>query len=185
MSRTPTRSSASGSDAEIELGWVSGIFGVRGEVRLHLHNREGSVLLEGEYPVVLVHPDTGRRVHTTLSARPGAGKRVIGRLADVRDRDEARAWMDWRVRIRTDDLPPLEAGEFWVWQTEGLPVYVGDEQIGEVVDVHDTGPVDVFEIAVAGEQEHRFVPAVEQLVLSLDLDEGRLVLAPAALGGDA
>ena len=28
----------------IELGSVVGIFGVRGEVRLHLHNREGSVL---------------------------------------------------------------------------------------------------------------------------------------------
>ena len=36
---------------------VAGVFGVRGEVRLHLHNREESVLLDETLPVVLVAPD--------------------------------------------------------------------------------------------------------------------------------
>ena len=66
---------------EVELGHVSGVFGVRGEVRLHLHNRD-SILLEGPVDAVLVGPD-GARTGVEIVARPGAGKRIIGRITGL------------------------------------------------------------------------------------------------------
>ena len=33
---------------EVSLGWIVGVFGVRGEVRLHLHNRSSQLLRGGQ-----------------------------------------------------------------------------------------------------------------------------------------
>jgi len=169
------------SDDEIELGRVSGVFGVRGEVRLHLHNRE-SVLLEGWWPVVLISPD-GRRWAARLSARPGAGKRILGTLEGVVDREEARSLMEWRVGVAKADLPPTDDGEFYVWQVEGLPVLVEGRHLGEVVTLQRAGPADILVVDTADGE--LFVPLTREQVLELDLDGGRVVLHPDAVDPDA
>jgi 16S rRNA processing protein RimM len=168
-------------DDEVELGFVSGVFGVTGEVRLHLFNRDDSMLFDGPRQVFLVHPRDGRRVQKTLTVRPGAGRRVLGRLDGVSDREAAVRWQDWRIVVAATDLPALEEGEFYWWQVEGLPVEVGGERAGEVVRVHATAADEVFEVRVDGEKETTFVPAVAAFVERLDLEEGKLVLRPGAL----
>ena len=59
---------------------------------------------------------------------------------------------------------------------------MGEDTVGELVDVHQTGPVDLFEIRTAGGPQ--FVPAQREFVVELDLVGGRLVLTEAALVGD-
>jgi len=168
-------------DDEVELGFVSGVFGVRGEVRLHVHDREGSMLFEGPTRVVLVHPRDGRRMAATLGVRPGAGKRVLGRIEGVEDREAAASWQGWRVVVAAAELPSLDEGEFYWWQVEGLPVEIAGERVGEVVAVHGTAACEVFEIRVEGAKETSFVPAVADFVERLDLEGGKVVLTPGAL----
>lgn len=182
----PVPGTGMGED-EVELGFVSGVFGVRGEVRLHLHNR-ASTLLDGEHRVILVHPKDGRRVAVSLVSRPGAGKRVLGRIAGVGDPDAAAAWMDWRIVIPAAELPALDEGEFYVWQVEGLPVFFGEERIGTVRSVHATDAAEIFEIAVdpgaaerLGVDSPLFVPSLRELV-TVDVEGGRVALSEAALG---
>ncbi len=169
------------ADDEVELGFVNGVFGVRGEVRLHLHNRETSVLFDGAHPVVLIAPVDGRRFAATLSARPGAGARVLGRLDGVDDPEAARAWMGWRVAIAQAALPALEDDEFWWWQVEGLPVYVGAQRVGTITAVHETPAVELFEIAPEGGGEPLFVAVVDENVVAIDVSGGRVELAASAL----
>ena len=64
------------SSEPLRLGHVSGVFGVRGEVRLFLHNRESTLLNKGRN-VVLVSPE-GERLAVSLRSRPGAGRRSLG-----------------------------------------------------------------------------------------------------------
>lgn len=150
------------------MGFVSGVFGVHGEVRLHLHHRE-SALLDAGADVVLIDGD-GRRWAAHLTARSGAGKRVLGRFRQHVDREQAAELKGWAIRVPVEALPDLEDGEFWVWQLRNAPVRVDGERIGVVVDVHATGPVDVFEIRLDDEKEHAFVPAVKEQVLSAGPD---------------
>ncbi|MBM4367885.1 MAG: 16S rRNA processing protein RimM [Deltaproteobacteria bacterium] len=167
----------------IELGSVVGIFGVRGEVRLHLHNREDSVLDEPR-EVILRGPDEQERV-ATVSARPGAGKRIIGRVAGVGNPDEAAALVGWTVHIDRDALPPTAEGEFYVADLLGLPVE--DEEgtlIGTLRDVACTagGARDVWVIDTDGGEA--FVVATPENILRVDHEAGVIVVARAAVSGD-
>lgn len=171
MGNTTTRSE------EVELGYVSGVFGVRGEVRLFLYN-PGSYLMEGEHEVTLRGPSGDRVVR--LRARSGAGKRVLGRIQGVDDRDAAAGLMNCRLVVRRTDLPPLEDDEFYVWQLRGARVEVDGAPLGTVTEVHSTGPVELFEID-AGGPEPLFVPALSELVAGVDRDAGVLHLHPHAV----
>lgn len=169
---------------KVELGRVSGVFGVRGEVRLYLHN-PSSFLLDGEHDVELVGPD-GQVKAARLSARPGAGKRILGRIAGIEDRDSAAALMGWQIRVARRALPDLEPDEYYVWQMEGAEVQVLGRagSLGRVVTVHQTGPIELIEIDT-GTAEPLFVPSLEVFVERFDAGAGVLVLRESALGPPA
>lgn len=161
---------------ELELGYISGVFGVRGEVRLFLFHR--SSLLTEQRDVVLVD-GSGGRWQARLVARLMGDKRVSAVIEGVTDREVAREMMKWKVVVRKADLPAPEPGEFYVWQVEGIHAYVGDSHVGTVVTVQSTEAGDIFEIEVDGELH--FVPSIEAFVVSLDIDAGKLVLSSDAL----
>lgn len=172
------------SEEELELGHVVGVFGVRGEVRVHLHN-PGSDLLARGSEVVLVDPG-GRRHRARLRTRDGAGKRVLGRLDGVGDRDRAAALKGWRFGVSKDALPALDEGAFYVWQLVGADVHEGEADapdlpvVGTLVDVQETAAHDVL-VVEASDGELHFVPCVHEWVVLLDVEDGRLVLRPGAL----
>ena len=170
------KSSPPGSAEEIELGYISGIFGVRGEVRVFLHN-QGSDLLVRERNVVLVSPEGVRRP-ARMSTRPGAGKRILGRIADVSDRDVAASLKGWQIWFPVSELPRPDHGEFYVWQIEGARLELNGAEIGEVVTVHPTDGDDVLEVVINGEPE--FLPLLHELFEEIDVDGGRVVLSPMA-----
>lgn len=161
----------------MELGFISGVFGVQGEVRLFLHNEESDTL-DDERRVVLVRGD-GTRVEARMRARSGAGKRIIGRIGGLTDREIAASMKGWRVAIAIADLPEPEAGEFYVHDLEGLSVRIGEREVGRVATVHATPGGDVLEIETADGRQ--FVPAIERFVLDVDLDAGAISLADDAL----
>lgn len=164
--------------AELELGRVVGIFGVRGELRLHLHHRESTLLAEGR-EVVLISPE-GERRSGHLSTRSGAGRRVLGKLCGLDDRDEARELMGWRILIDRSALPEPEPGSFYVWAVRGLPVLVGERSIGEVVEVHSPGGgADVLEVRTPAGPV--FLPLLREVVREIDVAGGRVVVAPDAV----
>ncbi len=177
MSTEPTTRRSS-VQPEVELGRVSGVFGVSGEVRLFLHNPDSGWLSEGR-EVTLVAPDGRRRV-VHLRARPGAGKRILGQIRGVSNRDDAAALQDWRVVVPRDELPGLEPGEYYLWQVEGAAVEIDGKPVGRVVRVHSSGPVEILEID-AGRREPVFVPSVEAFVERVDVEQRVVLLKPGAL----
>lgn len=166
------------ADGEVELGKVVGFFGVRGELRVHLHSRERSVLLDSSRPVVLIDPD-GARFRATLSCRSGSGNRILGRIQGIDSRDLATALLGWRFAISRDDLPPTAADEFYVADLQGLTVTADGQERGRVVDVVSTPGGDLLELLVDGETV--FVAFSSAAVLQVDLDQGLLVIEPEAL----
>lgn len=169
------------ADDEIELGYVSGVFGVTGELRLFLFNPRSEALARGA-DVVLIRPD-GSRVGARLKARSGAGKRVLGRIDGVTNPQEAAELMDWRIAIRRADLPETDEDEFYVADLEGLAAICNGREAGRIVSVHETVGGDILEIDT-GAPETVFVPAVARYVLDVDVEAGRVLLADDALEED-
>lgn len=165
---------------EVLLGEIVGVFGFRGEVRLMLHHREGETLFGGEVPATLVGPG-GERRDVRLSAREGAGKRVIGRIQGVDSEEGARALMGWAVVVDRGVLPEPGEGEYYVHDLLGLPVF--DESgaaLGTVEDVVAGDDRDVWVVKRTDGAE-AFLVANPENVRAIDLDAGRIVVADGAL----
>lgn len=165
-------------DDEVELGSVTGVFGFRGELRLHLHNPT-SDLLSSPREVVLVAPD-GRRTTGLLSARPGAGNRIIGRLRGTETEDAATALRGVKIRIRKSSLPRLPGDEFYVWQLEGAAVEIDGQRVGTIVGVQTSGPQDILEVQRA-DGEMIFVPALREFIVAVDVAQSVVQLVTGAL----
>ena len=139
MSSAPLRAD------EVTLGKVLTSFGIHGEVRIFLFNRESNLLAQ-EMEVELVSP-SGERMLRSLRIRPGAGKRIIGRLEGVDEKDQADALSNWEIRIPKTRLPELEEGEYYHHELIGTPVETeSGRSLGRIAEIHSAGEVDSWVI---------------------------------------
>ncbi|MFH1468701.1 MAG: ribosome maturation factor RimM [Pseudomonadota bacterium] len=135
---------------EVALGRIIGIFGVRGEVRLLLFNPDSDWLFERPRPVVIRSP-AGEAREVRLAVRPGAGKRVLGAIPGVTDRDGARALMGWDIVVPRGALPAPEPGEWYVEDLLGTPARTTEgRDLGVLREIHPGNPVDVWEFSGPG-----------------------------------
>lgn len=165
------------SSGEVFLGEVIGVFGLRGEVRLHLHNRGGDTLYEPT-EAILVSP-TGERRKVRIQARSGAGLRVLGRIDGVTTPEAAAELHGWAVVVPRAALPMTGEGEYYIHDLLGCQVVEqGGEALGEIVDVV-AGDRDVW-VVETGEGEG-FLLAIPENVLDVDLEQGRVVVRPGSV----
>jgi 16S rRNA processing protein RimM len=154
-----------------------GAFGVRGEVRVWLHHPE-SDLLATPREVVLVAPDGSRR-RARLQVRPGAGRRILGRLDGLTDPETAATLRDWRVAVPRSALPALAEDELWVGELEGAKVRVEGEDVGVVTAVQHTAGPDV--LVIDDGRDVHLVPLLKAFFLGFDRVARVVALAPGAL----
>lgn len=156
----------------LRLGHVSGVFGVRGEVRLFLNNRESGVL-SGGLDVVLVSPDGVRR-EAFLRSRPGSGRRILGVIRGIESPQDAEALVDWEIEIESAQLPQLGQFEFYWRDVLSSEVWEDGQRVGKVIRVHPSGPHEVLEVRLdAGGVG--FVPALKTHVVAIE--PGRIDVA--------
>lgn len=171
----PLSPAPAAGDDELEFGWISGVFGFRGEVRLHLHHRESEWLTKPR-SVVLVEP-RGARFSARLKARRGAGRRWIGRVDGIDTEEHARALEGWRILVARAALPEPAEDEFYVADIVDRPAFVEGREVGRVVALHTSGPVQILELLVDGLPA--YVPLLRDRIVRIG--PGGVHLAPGAL----
>ena len=155
---------------EVRLGRINGVFGLKGEVRLYLYNPK-SELFQGEgMNAVLVSPE-GERRPTCIRSRPGAGKRILGRLEGVTSPEAAATLADWEIVCDEGDLPRLHDDEYYHRDLIGLAVQNQSGQaFGRISEIVPGDQVDCWIAKLDGEE--LMFPAVKEVVLSVDLHTG-------------
>jgi 16S rRNA processing protein RimM len=79
------------------------------------------------------------------------------------------------VQIPIEEAMPLGEDEYYVYQIVGLDVWTAEgEYLGRISEVLFTGANDVY--VVQGEKGEILIPAIEDVVLEVDLDGGRLTV---------
>lgn len=160
------------SEPTVTLGRISGVFGVKGWVKVHSFTepRENVVA----YRQWLLSREGGQRQVEVLEGR-SHGKTVIARLAGVDDPEAALALVDWEIRIPRSALPPPGPGEYYWADLEGLSVRTREGvALGSVMRMLETPAHDVM--VIQGERE-RLVPFVQgRYVLAVDLDAGTITV---------
>jgi len=156
----------------IIVGRVSGLFGVRGWVKVYSHTspREGIL----SYRTWYLNRNDGWQPHE-LAAGQAQGKGVVAKLAGFDDRDQAAALIGTDIAIRREQLPKLKPGEYYWTDLEGLRVVnLEGIDLGVVSHLFETGANDV--LVVQGDRE-RLIPYTRgEAVREVDLQAGRIVV---------
>lgn len=156
----------------ILLGRVAGAFGVRGEIRLVSWTEPRTAIFKYQ-PWLLRAGETEREVSGVRGR--DTGKHLVATFPDVVDRDQAEALAGAEVWVPRDRLPPPRPGEYYWVDLEGLEVWTLEGvRLGQVSHLFDTGANAVM--VVAGERERLLPFVMDQYVMSVDFDAGRITV---------
>lgn len=149
------------------VGRISGLFGVRGWVKIYSHTQPLDNILQYKPWQIRVRgswqeicPVEGK-LH---------GKGLIARLEGIDDRDLAATLLDSEIAIFRHQLPVAGADEMYWADLVGLRVVTLEGvELGVIDHLLETGANDV--LVVKGERE-RLLPYVAGVVETVDLDVG-------------
>lgn len=154
------------------VGKVSGIFGVRGWIKVYSYTETRENILTYS-PWTLKKGKESKEVQVIDGRRHG--KTVVARLEGINDRDDAAQLNGWEIFIHADQLPKAGQGEYYWADLVGLQVKtVEGIDLGVVQQMLETGANDV--VVVSGERE-RLIPFLQgQTIINIDLVAGEMVV---------
>lgn len=160
-------------ERELIIGEISGVFGVRGWVKVFSYTqpRENILLYD---PWVIMH-SAQAETRKVLGGHV-QGKGIVASLEGVVDRDQAHALQGTKIAIRREQLSPAADDEYYWADLIGLSVEtLSGESLGIVASLFETGAHDVM--VVEGERQ-RLIPFVQpDIVKHVDIHAGLLVVA--------
>ena len=172
------------SDQQVELGYVAGAHGVRGHLKIKLHDPATEALVEGV--ALSFRPRGGgelRRRAALVSVELDASGKADARLRveGVEDRDAAEALKSHGIWIDRVDLPALDDDEYYLSDLVGCAVRhaLVELELGIVKGVTTNGAQDLLEISWRNDRgriRKWLCPALPGIVI--DTQPGLLLVDP-------
>lgn len=160
----------------ILIGRILGAHGIRGAVKLKSFAATPA-------DIARYRPLTTAdgRVLEISHLKP-ARDEFIADLKDVRDRDAAEALKGTDLFVARDQLPPAQAGEFYLADLVGKTVSAGGQDLGEVTGLQNYGAGDLMELASGELVPVSFITDVGEAI-TVDLPDGYLDAADESQRG--
>ncbi len=165
----------------IELGKISGVWGVRGAVKVYSYTREREGI--AQYKNWILKSAGGAETHYNVIQCKKQGQGMVAMLAGVDSRDLAESLKGFSVWVPLQDIPALPAGEYYWHQLVGLEVTTLEGLVLGMVDhLLETGANDVLvvkgkvvknavsETGESSELVERLLPYIDQVVVEVDLE---------------
>jgi len=151
------------------IGRVLGPRGVKGELRVQPMTEFPDRFAEGEKAYL-----TGQAV--TIERSFWHKGRVVLKLSGTDSYEAAEKLQGRFLEVRLAELPSLEEGRYYQYQMIGLEVWTTKgELVGHIQDVMSTASNDVY---IVGDGRQTLIPAIEDVVVEVDLKTGRVVVEP-------
>lgn len=170
----------SGNDF-IVVGKISGLYGVRGWVRVFSHTKPRENILT--YQIWYLQDGKDWIPFELESGRPHS-KGIVAKLIGCNDRDQAIELQQKNIAIKPEQLSALEEGEYYWSQLIGLQVSnLEDINFGTLTAMLETGANDVMVVVdptqevAEGEDPERLIPFVQgDVIKDIDLDAGTMLV---------
>ncbi len=134
----------SGDSEKLVLGGISGVFGVKGWVKVFSETDPLENILS--YSPWFVEVNKQWQAFKLVNGKKH-GKAIIAQLEGVNDRDQAEALRRARIAINASQLPATAENEFYWRDLKGCQVLnQAGYEFGQVVDILETGANDVLVI---------------------------------------
>jgi len=157
------------AEKAVVLGKVSGLFGVKGWIKVYSYTDPRAGILD--YRDWWLCVDGEWRRFELAEGQPH-GKTIIARLDGIDDRESAALLVDAQIGVSRDALPEIEDGHYYWSDLEGLKVENREGRaLGTVVRLVETGANDVMVVSRDGQET--LVPFVTgEVIKSVDLAKG-------------
>jgi 16S rRNA processing protein RimM len=163
------------SDELIPVGKIIAPHGIKGQMKLHSWSGNAESLAAVRF-VTLKSPTGTLREFTTTCFKANSGKFIIG-LQGVDDINLVQPFVGSEVCLKRGQLPVLDEDEYYWSDLIGLQVYTDDGALlGTVADIFETGSSDIY--VVRNEEREYLIPAIADVIKSVDLTGGKIVITP-------
>jgi 16S rRNA processing protein RimM len=157
------------------IGRITGVYGIKGWVRIHSYTEPEENLL-GYEKLSLGRGGDWKAV--TIDSGKQHGKGLVAHIQGVDDRTVAEGLKGSEIAVPADHLPELAQDEFYWHQLEGLEVHRGEQLLGLVSHLMETGANDVLVVRGCDgsiDQRERLIPWVRvEVIRSVDLTANRI-----------
>lgn len=162
------------SQTHLQIGVITRPHGVRGELKVRLHNEESDALLA--VTTLLVKPQRGAPLSLAVEGVRGSSKGPIITLAGVVGRDAADALRGAELWVERASLEPLEEGEYYLVDLIGCQVVFAEQVIAQVTDVRPDPSVDTMLLRMKDGRSAE-MPIVEAWVGQVDIAQKKIHLS--------
>jgi 16S rRNA processing protein RimM len=158
--------------AMVILGRISGIFGVRGWIKVYSDTSPRDNIL-GYSPWFLGRSGHWQKRRLLEGRLQGRG--LVARVEGCSDRDQAAELVDMQIAVPRDQLPPTDEGEYYWSDLQGLRVEtVQGVDLGHVDHLFETGSNDVL---VVKDGRERLIPFLQESVIRrIDLHQRVIIV---------
>ncbi|KAL8460807.1 hypothetical protein ACS0TY_032350 [Phlomoides rotata] len=184
----------------VQTGYIYGVHGLQGEVRVKpstdfpelRFSKPGIRWLKQQ----VSGTDTIHEIEL-VEGRGNPGQSWIVRFKDINTVEQARKLVGSAILVRDEDRPVLEEGEFYTHDLIGMTVILKEsgEPVGTVVNIFNSGASDLLQVKLnslrkipdqignseigAGDSGPLvWIPFVEAIVPSVDLEKGEMIITP-------
>jgi 16S rRNA processing protein RimM len=168
-------------DDLIQVGHITGAYGIRGGVRVTPYSMDADALLSVKTWWI---DKPSLRTVQVRNAKYHSGD-VTATLVDVTDREAAEALKGAKVQVSRADFPELPEDEYYWTDLIGLDtVNLQGQALGKVTDMMHNGAQSILRItpvpdpnaAPDAKAPERLVPFVDQYVKTVDLQARTITL---------
>ncbi len=157
------------------MGKVVATHGVRGQLRVAVYSGQFETILSLD-SLMLKGPDE-KMESFAVAGSAIHGKKLLLAFRDYETINQVEHLVGREIYATRDQLPELDEGEYYWCDLLGLKVVTErGEFLGTVADIIATGSNDVY--VVKNDTREYLIPALEEVVVGIYLDEEKMVISP-------
>ena len=154
----------------ITIGRILTTWGVKGKLKVKLETDFPQRFTPGSKVYINRQP-------MTIDSAEWHGDKLVFKLNTIDSIEDARKLRGKAIEIHRNQVHPLPEGQYYHFQLIDLEVWTTQgELLGSITEIITTGSNDNY--VVRGAKGEILIPAIEDVVKSIDLDKGCLVIEP-------
>ncbi len=162
------------SEKRIKVATISGVHGIKGEVKLHSFVENDNFFSKN--PIL---SDFYNKKHFTLKITGTIKNGLIAKIDGINDRNNAELLKNTELFALESALPPLADDEFYHSQLIGLEARSENGgKIGTIAAVHNYGAGDILEITTVSSGSE-MLPLSDPWVGKINIEQGFITLTLA------
>ncbi len=165
-----------GKNALLLIGKIVGVHGLKGNIKVYSYAESISVYVPNTCILVKSADDTEKRYKINWVKHHG--RLVLLSLTGIENRNDAESLTGSSLFIKKEILPESVDDSYYWFDIIGLSVFTEDNKyIGNVESIFPTSANDVYTVKCPGKDNELLLPALESVILEIDLKNKRMTVA--------